>query len=157
MSVNTPPGSTGSPAPASPANNVATEQQNNAIADRMVLDYLRARGHAAAEKALANAVEAASPEDKGKQPETLTSEDLVKALAVFVQKPSRPGENVLKDPSSVLTELTSLGNPSSIQNLIASNRLCWSRRYPVVGPHRQARGISRVGGLGRGDLWICIE
>ncbi len=85
MSVNTPPGSTGSPAPASPANNVATEQQNNAIADRMVLDYLRARGHAAAEKALANAVEAASPEDKGKQPETLTSEDLVKALAVFAQ------------------------------------------------------------------------
>ena len=120
MSVNTPPASTGSPAPASPANNVATEQQSNALADRMVLDYLRTRGHAAAERAFANVVEAASPEDKGKQPETLTSEDLVKALAVFAQKPSRPGENVLKDTPSVLTELTSLGNPSSIQNLIAS-------------------------------------
>ncbi|KAK0208082.1 TFIID and SAGA subunit [Desarmillaria ectypa] len=120
MSVNTPPRSTGSPAPASPGNNASIEQQNNTLADRMVLDYLRARGHTTAEKALASVIEAASPDDKGKQPETLTSEDLVKALAVFAQKPSRPGENVLKDPSNVLTELTSLGNPSSIQNLIAS-------------------------------------
>ncbi|KAJ7293509.1 TFIID and SAGA subunit [Mycena rebaudengoi] len=42
------------------------------------------------------------------------------SLAVYAQKPSRPGENVFKESANVLQELTAMGNPSNIQNLLAS-------------------------------------
>ncbi|KAG1800993.1 uncharacterized protein HD556DRAFT_976000 [Suillus plorans] len=51
---------------------------------------------------------------------TVSAEDLIKTLAVYAQKPSRPGDNVLKENANVLQELTAMGNPPSIQTLIAS-------------------------------------
>ncbi|KAG5636899.1 hypothetical protein H0H81_006485 [Sphagnurus paluster] len=117
MSAATPPASSQSPTTPSPSQDPA---QNVSAADRVVLDYLRSRGHHGAEKALLSEIEAASPDDKGKGPETMSAEELVKTLAVFANKPSSPEENALKDSSSVLTELRTMGNPSNIQNLIES-------------------------------------
>lgn len=117
MSVATPPTSSQSPVAPSPAN---AQDSSASAAEKLVLEYLRARGHTAAEKAFLEDLDGATPDDKGKQPETIGVDDLVKALAVFAQKPSRPGENILKDSSNVLQELTAMGNPANIQNLIAS-------------------------------------
>lgn len=121
MSAATP-ASSQSPAAVSPVNQSQDSAAANLnTADRVILEYLRARGHSAAEKAFLEDVEERSPDgDKGKQTETLRAEDLVRALAVFAQKPTRLGENALKDSSTVLQELTTMGNPINIQNLIAS-------------------------------------
>jgi hypothetical protein len=118
MSVATPTGSSQSPAATSPANQDLTT--NIPAADRVVIEYLRARGHTASAKALLDELEVASPNDNGKQPETVGSEEFVKLLSVFAQKPTRPGENILKDSANVLQELTAMGNPLNVQNLIAS-------------------------------------
>lgn len=121
MSAATPAASSQSPSAPSPV--VQTSQdpgQNASATDRVVLEYLRSRGHNAAEQALLDALDGSSPDDKGKRPETISSDELVKKLAVFAQKPSRPGENVLKETVNVLQELTAMGNPTNIQNLIAS-------------------------------------
>ncbi|KII93918.1 hypothetical protein PLICRDRAFT_36137 [Plicaturopsis crispa FD-325 SS-3] len=120
MSAATPASSSQSPEGASPSNGNSQDPVQYASAtDRLVLEYLRSRGHNEAEKALLEALE----EDKGKSPEngtTVSSEDLVKRLAVYAQNPNRPGENVLKETANVLHELTAMGNPMNIQNLIAS-------------------------------------
>lgn len=107
---------------ASPNTSVQDTLQNASATDRMVLEYLRARGHSSAEQAFMAALESADSGDKGKQPETptMSTDELVKRLAVYAQKPSRPGENVLRDSANVLQELTTMGNPPNIQNLIAS-------------------------------------
>ncbi|KIK05488.1 hypothetical protein K443DRAFT_342798 [Laccaria amethystina LaAM-08-1] len=119
MSVATPPTSSQSPVAPSPVN-VQDSSSSASAAEKLVLEYLRARGHTAAEKALLEDLDGATPDDKGKQSEAIGMDDFIKALAVFAQKPSRPGENILKDSSNVLQELTAMGNPVNIQNLIAS-------------------------------------
>lgn len=96
----------------------------------MILDYLRSRGHKDLEKILEeierNAVAPTPPsDDKGKQPETppaqsISQEELIKQLAIFAQKPANPDENALKDSSNVLQEISAIGNPQNIQNLISS-------------------------------------
>jgi len=118
MSVATPTGSSQSPAATSPANQDLTA--NISAADRLVIEYLRSRGHSTSAKALLDELEVAFPNDGGKQPDTIGSEEFVKLLSVFAQKPTRPGENILKDSANVLQELTAMGNPLNIQNLIAS-------------------------------------
>ena len=124
MSAATPAASSQSPGAVSLANVGSQDPtQNLSAVDRIILDYLRSRGHTAAEQALLETLDDASPDDKGKQPEsatTITADDLLKKLAVYAQKPSRPGENVLKESSNVLQELTAMGNPTNIQSLIAS-------------------------------------
>jgi transcription initiation factor TFIID subunit 5 len=124
MSVTTPAASSQSPGVSSPANAASLESASNVTAiDRVIVEYLRARGHTAAEQALLDAIDDTSSDGKGKQSEattTITAEDLVKKLAVYAQRPSRPGENVLKDPTNVLQELSVMGNPANIQSLIAS-------------------------------------
>lgn len=117
MSTATPPASSQSPAAPSPTQDPS---HNVSQVDRAVLEYLRSRGHNSAEKAFLAELEGATPDDKGKAVETIDADELVKTLAVFAHKPSRPGENVLKDSSSVLQELTAMGNPSNIQSLISS-------------------------------------
>ncbi|KIM48273.1 hypothetical protein M413DRAFT_439995, partial [Hebeloma cylindrosporum] len=117
MSVATPTGSSQSPPATSPPNQ---ETANIPAADRVIIEYLRARGHATAAKALLDELEAATPNDNGKQAESISSDEFVKVLSVFAQKPTRPGENILKDSANVLQELTAMGNPVNIQNLIAS-------------------------------------
>jgi len=119
MSVATPTGSSQSPAAPSPANQTQ-ESSNLPAADRAVIEYLRARGHTQAAKTLLEELEVSSPNDGTKQSDTIGADELVKALSVFAQKPSRPGENILKDSGNVLQELTAMGNPVNIQNLIAS-------------------------------------
>ncbi|KXN83854.1 Transcription initiation factor TFIID subunit 5 [Leucoagaricus sp. SymC.cos] len=121
MSTATPPASSQSPAATTPAN--VSQESTNAlnIADRIVLEYLRSRGHTSAEKAFKEEIEAGSPSDKGKQPEIIPPEELIKSLAVFAQsKSTRSTDNALKDSSSVLQELSSMGNTPNIQSLIAS-------------------------------------
>lgn len=120
MSTATPPASSQSPAAATPAN-ISQEPTNvSNIADRIVLEYLHSRGYASAEKAFKDEIDASSPSDKGKQPEIIPPEELVKSLAVFAQKPARATDNVLKDSSTVLSEVSSLGNSQNIQSLLAS-------------------------------------
>jgi transcription initiation factor TFIID subunit 5 len=108
-----------SPAASSPPPQESDPFQNVSAEERVVLEYLRARGYAAAEKSLLDSINATSEEEKTKAA-TIAAEEMVKTLAVFTQKPSRPGENVLKDSSNVLQELTAMGNPANLQNLIAS-------------------------------------
>jgi transcription initiation factor TFIID subunit 5 len=118
MSVATPTGSSQSPAATSPANADATG--NLPATDRVIIEYLRARGHSSAVKVLLDDLEAASPSESGKPADTIGSEEFMKVLSVFAQKPSKPGENVLKDSGNVLQELNAMGNPANIQALIAS-------------------------------------
>lgn len=120
MSGTTPAASSQSPdvtSPVAPASQDSS--QSTSAADRLVLEYLRSRGHNAAEQALQEALDGSSAEEKGKRPE-ISTEDLIKGLAVYAQKPSKPGENIFKETTTVLQELTAMGNPTSIQNLVAS-------------------------------------
>ncbi|THH20242.1 hypothetical protein EW146_g1072 [Bondarzewia mesenterica] len=119
MSAATPTAST--PDVVSPANASSQDSSQNATAlERMILDYLRSRGHLNAEKALQESID--STEERSTQTETssISSEELLKKLTVFAEKASQPGENAFKDTASILQELISAGSSSNIQNLIAS-------------------------------------
>lgn len=126
MSAPTPTPAVSSPAEGdSPAPTAAPSQDsttNLAPAERAVLEYLRSRGFKAAEQTFLSSLEPTS-EDKdtsSSATNTVTSDELVKNIAVFSQKSSRPGDNALAESSAVLSELASMGNPANIQNLIAS-------------------------------------
>ncbi|KAK2461975.1 hypothetical protein APHAL10511_006438 [Amanita phalloides] len=116
MSAATPPTNAQSPA-TPPATDSAN--QNLTPADRIILDYLKNRGHFSAEKALREELGQSSLEEKGKQRETTSAEELVQSLAAFSQK-LKSGENALKDSSTVLQELGHIGSPANLQNLISS-------------------------------------
>ncbi|KAG8219749.1 TFIID and SAGA subunit [Butyriboletus roseoflavus] len=123
-------------------------QDSNSI-DRLVLEYLRTRGHGRAEAALLETLEAGTTEDVEK---TLSSDELVKTLAVFAQKPSRPGENVLKDNANVLQELTTMGNPPNIQNLIASLGGVGAEDILSVDPTDKQEGFKELEAWVEGSL-----
>ncbi|RPD55838.1 TFIID and SAGA subunit [Lentinus tigrinus ALCF2SS1-6] len=128
MSAATPAASTPDGASSSVAGAPAGESSSGNVSDldRMVLEYLRSRGLKELEKAMEEIEKSAAPaDDKGKQPETapshtISQEELIKQLAIFAQKPANPDENAFKDSSSVLQELSTMGNPQNIQNLISS-------------------------------------
>ena len=110
---------------AAPAAQDATS--NLAHADRVVLEYLRSRGFRSAEQTFLAALEGTVPDDKDKDKptaastsNTVTSDDLVKNIAVYSSKTGKQGENALSDSAAVVSELASMGNPANIQNLIAS-------------------------------------
>lgn len=149
MSTATPPASSQSPAATTPAN-VSQDSTNTLnIADRIVLEYLRSRGHTSAEKAFKEEIEASSPSDKGKQPEIIPPEELIKSLAVFAQsKPSRPTENALKDSSSVLHELSAMGNPPNIQSLIASIGAVGAEEILSLDPTDKQEGFREL------EAWV---
>ncbi|GJE87646.1 transcription initiation factor TFIID subunit 5 [Phanerochaete sordida] len=91
--------------------------------DKLVLEYLRSRGHAAAEKQLRESLEASSPGEKTPAPpaaSTISPEELASRIAVYAQKSARPGENALKDSGAVVQELGSLSTQQDIQKLISS-------------------------------------
>ncbi len=129
MSAATPAASTPDGVSPPSANPPAEAPSSNASTlDQMVLDYLRSRGHKDPEKILEeierNAV-VTPPDDKGKQPDiapanSISQEELVKQLAIFAERPTNPDENALKDSSNALHELSTIGNPQNIQNLISS-------------------------------------
>ncbi|TFK30338.1 TFIID and SAGA subunit [Coprinopsis marcescibilis] len=143
MSAATP-ASSQSPAATSPANQSQDVPPTISSAERVILEYLRARGHSTAEKAFLEEVEGRSPDDKGKQSDTLGASELVRALAVFAQKPSRPGENLLKDSSTVLQELSSMNNSVNIQNLIASIGDVGAEELLALDPTDKEEGFAEL-------------
>ncbi|EMD42134.1 hypothetical protein CERSUDRAFT_147709 [Gelatoporia subvermispora B] len=131
MSAATPAASTPEGVSPSAANTTTTSEPaytSTSAIDKLVLDYLRSRGLKGAEEALKEAISATTEEqDVPKPPEPSISataaippDELVKKLAVFTPKETKPGENAMKDTSNVLQELASMGNTTNIQNLIAS-------------------------------------
>jgi transcription initiation factor TFIID subunit 5 len=148
MSIGTPPASSQSPFAPSPSN-LKDSVQNASVEEKAVLEYLRSRGHSAAEKALLSDIEANSPDDTtSKQQETIAANELVKTLAVFAQKPSRPGENVFKDPSSVIQELQAMGNPTNIQNLITSIGSVGAEEILSLDPTDKQEGFREL------EVWV---
>lgn len=116
MSVATPSGSAMSVA-ASPAPNVGALDAN----DRLVYEYLKGRGHTAIATSLLEELQTSTPTDgASKKPETVAKEDLVASVTAFAPATARPGENALKDSSTVTQELKAIGNTPSIQNIIAN-------------------------------------
>lgn len=157
MSVATPSGSSQSPAAPSPSNQEAVS--NAPGTDRLIVEYLKARGHPTAAKALLDELEAASPNESGKQGETISAEDFVKLLSVFTQKPSKPGENALKDSANVLQELTSMGSSVNIQSLIASIGTVGAEELLSLDPTDKQEGFRELEAWVDGSLdmyRVCI-
>ncbi|KAG2023562.1 TFIID and SAGA subunit [Coprinopsis cinerea AmutBmut pab1-1] len=146
MSAATP-ASSQSPPAASPGNASQDPTPALSLPERVILDYLRARGHTSAEKAFLEEVEDRPPEEKSKN-ETLGQEELVRALAVYAQKPSRPGENALKESSTVLQELGTMGNPVNIQSLIASIEDVGAEELLALDPTDKEIGFAEL------EAWV---
>jgi transcription initiation factor TFIID subunit 5 len=149
MSDATPAADVSSPENNSPPNN-GQDPQNASSTDRLVIEYLRARGHASAEQALLEAIDSGDLNDKGKGPEiaTISTEELVKRLAVYAEKPTRPGENVLRDSANVLQELTTMGNPTNIQSLIASIGAVGAEEILSLDPTDKQDGFTEL------EAWV---
>jgi len=134
----------------SPANASAPDvTQSLSSIDRLVLEYLHSRGHKDAERALHESIEGGSVDESGK---TVSAEELIKSLAVYAQKPSRPGDNVLKESANVLQELTAMGNPPSIQNLIASLGTVGAEEILSVDPTDKEEGFRELEAWVEGSL-----
>ncbi|KAI0669792.1 TFIID and SAGA subunit [Trametes maxima] len=136
-----------------PASEPAKDVASNA--EQLILEYLRARGHKTAEKAFLEEIErnASSADDKGKQPEstptpTISQEELVKQLAIFAQKPATPGQNALKDSSSVLQELSTTGTPQTVQNLISSIGSVGAEEILALDPTDKHEGFREL------ETWV---
>jgi len=67
---------------------------------------------------------------------------------VYAQKPSRPGENVLNDSANVLQELTTMGNPTNIQNLIASIGAVGAEEILSLDPTDKQDGFTEL------EAWV---
>jgi transcription initiation factor TFIID subunit 5 len=112
--------------PASPQSSTASPAatsdplQNASAEDRLIYDYLRTRGYSAAEKGLLESLESSEKDKDKTSSSTVSVDDLIRGLAVYAQKASRPGENVLRDKDHVVQELGTMGTPQKIQSLIAS-------------------------------------
>lgn len=123
MSTPTPAPTAPSPDGATPATAVPvpdTSTNTSSDTDRIVLEYLRSRGHKAAEQALSEALNGSSPKDKPPTPSTVGPDDLVKKLAVFVKSPTTTGDNAMNSTKFVLSQLGAMNNPANIQNLVSS-------------------------------------
>ena len=128
MSAATPAASTPDGLSPSASNAPAAEPSTSNVSDldRRALEYLRSRGYKVADNVFEGRERSPTPsDDKGKQPETIpantiSSEELVKQLAIFAKKSPDAQDNALKDPISVMQELSTMGNPQNIQNLISS-------------------------------------
>lgn len=140
MSAATPTASTpdaSTPVPAS-----ADTNQGTLTTDRLVLEYLRSRGHKVAEQALTDAI--SSSEDKGKSPVSITGEELIKKLALFAEKPTQPGENTLKTTLGVQKELATVVNSSNLQNLIASIGPVGAEEILSLDPNDKQEGFREL-------------
>jgi transcription initiation factor TFIID subunit 5 len=146
MSAETPTRS--SPSPDTPANSSTSDPAQNASStERAVLAYLRSRGFSAAEQSLLQDIDrSTTPDDKGKRP--VSSEDLLKNIAVFAQSPSKPGVNVLNDNATVLHGLKDSGSPPNIQNLIASIGSVGAEEILCLDP------TDKQGGFRELEAWV---
>ena len=150
MSAATPTAST--PDASTPAPVPTETGQGTLAADRLVLEYLRARGHKSAEQALTDTL--GSSEDKGKSPVTITGDELVKKLTVFAEKPTQPGENTLKTTLGVQKELASAVNSSNLQNLIASIGPVGAEEILSLDPNDKQEGFRELEAWVEGSLDI---
>ena len=80
--------------------------------DKIVVDYLRSRGHESAATALGQALGG----DGASTSTTLSAEELLKKMAVFAA--SGTGENSYKSTANILQELVASGTSSNIKSLI---------------------------------------
>ncbi|KAK7694760.1 hypothetical protein QCA50_001948 [Cerrena zonata] len=124
MSAATPAASSPAPEATSPAPSVTQDQNASAAIDRQVLEYLRSRGHKAAEQALSESLEqGGTPDSSGAGPSTsatISSDDFIKKLAVYTQSTTKSGENALRDATKVLSDMVSMGNSVNVQNIVSS-------------------------------------
>jgi hypothetical protein len=114
------------------------------------LEYLRARGHKSAEQALTDTI--SSSDDKGKSPVTISGEELVKKLTVLAEKPTQPGENILKTTLGVQKELASAVNSSNLQNLIASIGPVGAEEILSLDPNDKHEGFRELVSWVEGSL-----
>ncbi len=155
MSTPTPAPTANSPDGATPATAVPVPDNTTSSAtasDRLVLEYLRSRGHKAAEQALLETLEAPSPKDKPSTPSTVAPDDFVKNLAVYAQNPARPGENALKASSTVLSELGAMNNPPNIQNLVSSLGPVGAEEILSLDPTDKQEGFRELEAWADGSL-----
>jgi len=147
MSAATPPTNAQSPAPSSPNAQPDSSNQSASALDRIILDYLKNRGHSAAEKALRDELGQSPSDEKGKQRETTSTDELVQSLAVFASK-LKSGENALKDSSAVLQELGNIGSPTNLQNLISSIGAVGAEEILSQDPTDQHEGFREL------EAWV---
>lgn len=148
--------SASTPEGTSPANPSAPSAESTiSPTDRTILEYLRSKGYKGAEKEFLAAVEKPASDDKGKNPEataatstTVSSEELVKSEAVQSQRPSRPGENALREPATALQELASLGNSTNVQNLISSIDAVGAEEILSLDPTDKQEGFREL------EAWV---
>ena len=150
MSAATPTAST--PDPSTPAPPSAESNQGTLSADRLVLEYLRARGHKVAEQAVTEAL--GSSDDKGKSPVSISGEELIKKLTLFAEKPAQPGENTLKTTLGVQKELATVVNSSNLQNLIASIGPVGAEEILSLDPNDKQEGFRELEAWVEGSLDI---
>jgi transcription initiation factor TFIID subunit 5 len=150
MSAATPTAST--PDPSTPAPPSTEPSQATLSADRLVLDYLRARGHKVAEQAANEAL--GSSDDKGKSPVSISGEELIKKLTLFAEKPAQSGENTLKTSLGVQKELATVVNSSNLQNLIASIGPVGAEEILSLDPNDKQEGFRELEAWVEGSLDI---
>ncbi|KAF5385484.1 hypothetical protein D9757_005345 [Collybiopsis confluens] len=148
MSANTPSASPSAPSP-SQTQDSAT---NGADVGRLVLHYLRAKGHSAAEKALLTEIETTSSDIESAQPETINAEELVKTLAVFTRDPSKSTENAFKDPSTILSELGAMANIPALQSLISNISSIGAEEILTEDPSDKPEGFRELVAWVEGSL-----
>lgn len=147
MSAATPTAST--PDPSTPAPPSTESNQATLSADRLVLEYLRARGHKVAEQDSLG-----SSDDKGKSPVSISGEELIKKLTLFAEKPAQPGENTLKTSLGVQKELATVVNSSNLQNLIASIGPVGAEEILSLDPNDKQEGFRELEAWVEGSLDI---
>lgn len=104
--------SASSPEATSPAAAAGPSDASNMSAmDKLVVDYLKSRGHESAASALSDALGGGLTASN-----TLSAEELVKKMAVFAA--SESGENAYKSSANILQELVASGTSSNIKSLI---------------------------------------
>lgn len=146
MSGNTPPVA---PSDLSPSQ-TQEAASNGTDLDILVLEYLRAKGHTVASKALSDEINDSLSDSA--RPQTINSEELVKTLAVFSQSPSRPGENALKDSSAVLSELNAMGGSSALQTLISNISSVGAEEILTEDPSDKPEGFRELVAWVEGSL-----
>lgn len=154
MSAATPAAST--PDGTTPANaGLPTSEGSIGATDRTILEYLRSKGYKGAEKEFLAALEGNSSDEKGKKPDTsgdtssiITQEELTRAEAVSAHRLSRTGGNALKEHTSVIQELASMGTPANIQNLISSIDAVGAEEILSLDPSDKQEGFREL------EAWV---
>jgi transcription initiation factor TFIID subunit 5 len=111
-------------------------------ADRLVLEYVRSRNFRSAEQALLQDIEDSPDDEKKKGKEhVVSSEEFVKQLSTLTEKKN---EEPLKDHSTLLQNLTSIGNQTNAQNLIATVGISGTQEILSPDPTDKLEGFREL-------------